>query len=283
MSSVVQTGEYRHASWWQLSLVFLLALLLFVVLRWQPEPWLRSQMVSQSQQQGIELDLNSLNVDAFSVHIDGASIKAAAMPTPLIFETLTLEPAWFSLLTGTVAVRLIASWQGQKGQAVLALQENRLDISDIHAAVDAAVLQSIWQGAMAIPLNVSGQVQISGRLSLMAETGHPVKGQLTTLWQAAAIELAGTTMSLGDYQLMLQSAEGAADSWPWTLTGGTAVLLNSKGVLHTAGNVLQEWVMSGLAEAEAGEQAAGLASMLGTAPMKFRLSGSVIQPRLERL
>ena len=144
MSSSVQTGDYRHASWWQLSLVFVLALLLFVAMHWQPEPWLRSQMVSQSQQQGIELDFNSLNVEGFSVRIEGASIRAAAISTPVIFETVTLEPAWSSLLTGTIAVRVTASWQGHQGQAVLALQEKHLDISDIHAAVDAAVLQSIW-------------------------------------------------------------------------------------------------------------------------------------------
>ena len=283
MNSSVQPAEYRHASWWQLSLVFLLALLLFVALRWQPEPWLRSQMVLQSRQQGIGLDFNSLTVDGFAVRLDGASIRSVAISTPVTFETLTLEPGWFSLLTGTMAVRLIASWQGQQGQAVLALQGNHLDVTDIDAAVDATLLQSIWQGAEAMPVNVSGKVQLSGRLRLVAKTVHPVQGHLTILWHAAAVELAGMTTSLGDYQLMLQSEEGAADSWPWTLTGGTAVLLNGKGVVSTAGSVLQEWAMSGQAQAEAGEQAGGLAVMLGTAPLKFRLSGSVTQPRLERL
>lgn len=256
---------------------------MFIALRWQPEPWLRSYILGQSQQQGVTLDLNRLDIEGLSVRIDGASIRTAIMPTPLIVETLILEPAWSSLLTGTMAVRLMASWQGQQGQAVLAMQENHLNVSNIHAAVDAAVLQSIWQGTMAIPLNVSGQVQVSGQLTLMLETGRPVQGQLTTLWQAAAVELAGAIISLGDYQLMLESEDGGADSWPWTLTGGTAVLLNGQGVLHTAGSALQEWAMNGQAEAAAGKQAGGLATMLGTAPMKFRLSGSVAQPRLERL
>jgi len=56
-----------------------------------------------------------------------------------------------------------------------------------------------------------------------------------------------------------------------------------QGQLGQAVVSAQQWTLSGQAELKAGAQPGNLAPFLAPAPLKFRLSGNVIKPRLQRL
>jgi len=55
---------------WQLGIIFVVAVAVFVALRWQPGPWLKAQMLSMAEQQHISLDYQALNLHGLTMEMD---------------------------------------------------------------------------------------------------------------------------------------------------------------------------------------------------------------------
>lgn len=263
-------------------MVFVLSLLFFIAIRWQPEPWLRTQIEEQSMQSGFTLHYEHMETEGFTARLDQVSVHAKGLAVPLKFDFLTLKPAWASLLSGTYGIQLQMNWQGQQGVAILNWQDDYIDIHDIGAELDVSVLQMLWHKYMSLPVHVIGHVRVSGNVRLDMRSGRPVQGKLDAGWRSAAIKMADGNIPLGDYQLAMMVDE-TSTSWRWTLGGGKAVLLQSEGRIGIPLNIRQAWPVSGQARIEVGKEAGVLSAMLSTSPLVFNLSGNAANPKLQRM
>jgi len=273
----------QGSSWRLLILVFVVALLLFVAMRWQPEAWLRSQIDSQANKQGISLHYQDLQVNGFSVHLDKLSVHTAQMKAAVLLDGLDISPAWSSLMQAMLALRVRLIWQGQSVSATLHLDQRALDINDLDALLDVAKLQHIWKSRLPVPVDVRGMIQISGDIRLDTASGRPMHGDVHAVWQSAAAGMAGTMNPLGDYSLALTGKEQAKSVWHWLLAGGTAVVLEGKGDLNLAALKPQAWTVQGSVQLQPGKQPSPVAAMLGNKPVRLHVSGSVLKPQIQPL
>ena len=166
-------------SWQQLLLVFVLALLFFIAVRWQPDIWLQSRISEQFQQNGITIDYKKLHLDGIGLRLETVSLQNAAMSQALTLDSLRLSPAWTSLFSGSPGVDLQLNWFGQRVETRLIRQDTYIDIQDLHAAIDAALLQPLLQ----LPVKLIGQLKLSGDLRVDMQTGRPLQGALNADWQ----------------------------------------------------------------------------------------------------
>ena len=278
-------------------LVFVLALLVFVIIRWQPEAWLQAQIDAQARQQGISLQYQSLQLSGFTLTLQQVHISSVRLPALPVLDSVTLKPAWLSLLQAQPSAHVLLSWHGQQAAATLIQQGQVLLLDNVSASCDATLLQPLWQ--QQLPLKLRGQLQLGGAFSLDIGTGQPLHGQLGLDWVQAAADMSGIASALGDYQLTLadqsggergsgesgQLAEPAARStvWHWQLSGGHAVVIDGKGVLNMAAANPAAWSLQGGVTLQPGPEPSPLAAMLGTAGRKFSLSGMLTNPRLQAL
>lgn len=274
--------ESRHASWWQLCLAFVLALLLFLMLRWQPEPWLRQQIDQQARQNGIDLQYRQLDIEGMSVRMEHVSIQTAALPMPVVLDSLSFTPVWALLSAGTAAVEVHASVLAQPVKAVLVWQENHMQVRELNADLDVAVLQPLWKQYMILPVDVGGRLKLTGNVQLDAANGRPVEGQLEAIWKQASIDLPMFDKSLGDYQLALKATDNSG-RWQWSLGGGTQVMLSGAGQLDMSEELAQQWAINGRVQLQAAPEASSIAAMLGGQAKAFSISGNLLNARIQPL
>jgi len=277
----VSTTEFRHASVWQLCLVFVLALLLFTLMRWQPELWLQHQIDQQARNNGIGLHYQALQVEGLSVRMEHVSVQTRQLPAPLVLDSLRISPAWSMLMAGTGAIDVMVTLSGQSAQAVLAWQDKYIEVHDLNAVLDVASLQPLWKQRMPIPVQAGGRLKLSGHVQLNALSGLPVDGELNAVWQQARIELPMLNKPLGNYQLAVKATTPASGGWQWTLGGGTEVMLSGSGQLDLSGTSPQQWVVSGRVQVQAAPEAKAIASLLGHQARAFNISGNLLNARLQ--
>jgi len=217
----------------------------------------------------------------FNSSTDDVSIQTAALAAPLLLETLNLSPAWLLLFSGSPGIDMQVSWQGQQAEALLFWQDGNIDVQDFLADVDMAVLQLLWKKYLPVTANATGRVQVRGDFRLDAANGWPLTGMLEAGWHAAGVDFNGK-IPLGDYQLAVKS-EHDADPWSWVLSGGTALLIEGEGAIVAPLNPQLPWSMHGQASIAAAKEAVQLSAMLGNIPLKYRLSGPIFKPRVQRM
>jgi len=280
-TSTPAPAAQQGASWRLLILVFVVALLLFVAMRWQPEAWLRSQIDTQANKQGISLHYQDLQVNGFSVHLDQLSVQTTQMKVPVLLDGLDISPAWLSLMQVRPALRVRLIWQGQTVSAILHQDQRALDINDLDALLDVAKLQHLWKSRLPIPVDVRGMIHISGDIRLDTASGRPMHGDVHAVWQSAAAGMAGMMNPLGDYSLALTGKEQTKSVWNWLLAGGTAIVLEGKGNLNLIGSNPQAWTVQGSVQLQPGKQPSPVAAMLGNKPVRLHVSGSVLKPQIQ--
>jgi len=257
----------------------MLALLLFIAMRWQPELWLQAQVDRQARQRGIDVQYQQLDITGFSARIQHISIRTAALPAPIVLDALSISPAWSMLLKGTGAVDVKAMLSGQSAQAILAWQNKYIEVRDLNADLDVAVLQTFWKQRMSLPVDVSGRLKLSGNVQLDAVTGLPVDGALNALWQQARVDLPMFDKPLGDYELVLKA--DAKAHWQWSLGGGKAVTLSGSGLLDLSATSSQQWTVRGRLQVQAQPAAKAIAALLGQQAKAFAVSGPLLNARLQ--
>jgi len=230
-------------------------LLLFVLIRWQPELWLQHEIDQQARINGIDLHYQSLHIEGLSVRMEHAFIQTGRLPSPVVLDSLSISPAWSLLLSGTGAVDIKATLYGQSAEAVLVWQNKYVEVQDINAVLDVAALQPLWKQRMPFPVQAGGRLMLSGHIQLDALSGLPVDGQLDVAWQQAQIDLPAFNKPLGDYQLALKAAPHASGVWQWTLGGGTELRLSGSGQLDLSGKLPQQWMINGRVQIQAAPEA----------------------------
>jgi len=281
ISLISPATKSRHVSWQRLCLAFVLALLLFVLIRWQPELWLQHEIDQQTRINGIDLHYQALHIEGLSVRMEHASIQTSRLPSPVVLDSLSISPAWSLLLSGTGAVDIKATLYGQSVEAVLVWQNKYVEVQDMNAVLDVAALQSLWKQRMPFPVRAGGRLMLSGHIQLDALSGLPVDGQLDVAWQQARIDLPMFNKPLGDYQLALKATPHASGVWQWTLGGGTELRLSGSGQLDLSGKLPQQWMINGRVQIQAAPEAKTIASMLGNQAKTFRITGKLFNARVQ--
>lgn len=284
MTSVSLAAKPRHVPVWQLCFIFVMALLLFVAMRWQPEAWLRNQIDQQARVSGIELRYESLQAQGLGVELKHVSIKTADLPEPVFLDTASISPAWGSLFTGVAAVNVHIGLQDQSVGAVLVWQDKHIEVNDLNAVLDVAVLQSLWKQRLPLPVDVGGSLRLTGHVQFSAVSGLPVEGQIDVAWQQARIDLPVFDKPLGDYHLILKSTgkpKPSMQGWQWSISGGTTVALTGSGQLNMAVRLPQQWMVGGKVKLQAAPEARGIASMLGNRAKVFAISGKMLNVRFQ--
>ncbi len=279
MRTQTDSDQNHHASWQQLLAVFIVALLLFIAMRMQPEPWISAQIDKQTKQHGVNIHYNSLELDGLTLLVDQLTIQSHQLATPIKLDSLSLSPAWSSLLSGNAGAIIHANWKGQQLSAVVSQQGDIIDIQSLNGALDISTLQPFIAKKLPIPVKVSGTAQISGDIQLNAINGHPRLGKIQLLWNKAGVEMPSMKVPLGDYALILQT-DDLKRAWQWDINGGDALKLSGKGNLNTSAQNPAAWSINGMIQAQADPKAVNLSALLGKQNKQFRISGNITQPRL---
>ena len=282
MTSFTNTDQHKHASWQMLVAVFMIALLLFIALRWQPETWIKSQINKQSERHAVTIHYDSLQLDGFTLHINQLSIQSAQLNSPINLDSLKLAPAWSALFSGHLGANIHINWQGQRLSAIAIQQADIIDIQSLHGDLDIALLQPLLTNRLPIPIKISGNALINGHIQFNASNGHPLLGKINLNWNRAAVDMPPMHMPLGDYALSLQNND-LKKAWQWELNGGSTLQLAGKGELNTAAADPTLWAMSGTIQLQADAKASNLTALLGKQSKHFRISGNIAQPRLQPL
>ncbi|TLS74932.1 hypothetical protein FE236_10465 [Mariprofundus erugo] len=271
-------GAVRHASGWQLLALFVTALLLFVVWRWQPEPWLRSTIAESLRPYHMTLEYQKLETAGLAIRLEGVRISSDSLPLPLQLDSIRLAPDWLSLLQLRPAAHLTLLWNGVDVQATLSRSDQAIELADMHASAAAEALSAQFSGML--PVQPGGELQLSGTLQIDPVSGRPLNGSLQGIWQQASLLFPGAKESLGNYTLALKH-DGQGNSWQWQLTGGTAVVLHGTGTLAIPSNLPQQWQLAGDVGIVAGASVSATLQSMLQQPLRFSLAGSLMAPRLQ--
>jgi len=261
----------------------MIACVIFIALRWQPEIWLQTQIKQYAEQQGITIFYDRMQRHGFTLQLEHLSIQAAQLPvsiTPIILDTLELTPAWSSLFSLHPGVQVQMQWQGQHANAVIIRQDDTIVVHELLATLDVSSLQQLLETNVPLPVKAHGQVQLSGSLHLQSN-GQPLQGRVDIIWNTASIDFPPSQTALGDYKLTIES-EQAASPWQWNINGGKALILNGKGNIDTSATNPQAWLIHGNIHIGATKEAPALLSILGSTKI-FALSGSLTHPQLQAL
>jgi hypothetical protein len=161
--------------------------------------------------------------------VDGRAARAL-LRTPSGFFHLgelrwRLDP--WSLLTLSPALHLESEWSTQRGSLRVRLAGSQLQVRDLDAVVDAAVIQQ------ALPISVSGRLELLFD-ELVLEEQQLISAQGRLVWQDAAWQPASGPRNLGTYVAEITSpGDGELEAQLDTLSGsvqaqGSVVLVGQR-------------------------------------------------------
>ncbi|PIX54398.1 MAG: hypothetical protein CO188_00310 [Zetaproteobacteria bacterium CG_4_9_14_3_um_filter_54_145] len=270
--------DYTHASLWQLIAVFVLALLLLLALRWQPEAWLRGQITTTAAPYGITLDYQQLQTDGLAIRLHDVRISGGRLPMPLLFDTVRLAPSWMSLLQLKPAAHLYLNWQDIAASATVLQHNQFVELADIEVAGSVAALPAMLK--LPVPVQLGGELLVSGEIHLDGVSGRPLSGVLNGRWQQATAGLGGSPDPLGDYSVSLNN-DDPTKAWQWQLAGGAGVMLQGHGTLITQSGLPQQWIINGQLSVSGGQSIPHSLKAMLAKPMNFDLSGALATLRLQ--
>lgn len=278
ISAATLSRRDRVTGWRKLCILFVLALLLFLPLRWQPEAWLRGQMIAAAGRYGMTLDYRQMETAGLTVHLRNVRISGGSISSSLSFDSIRLAPAWMSLLQAKPAARVTLIWQGIRATATVLQDGQVIVLNGVQAGADASSLAALAKRKQAV--QVAGRLLLTGDIRLDAVSGHPLSGALNCRWQQAAASFLGKPDLLGDYVLSIRNKD-TKKLWQWTLGGGTGVVVKGRGTLATRTNLPQQWFANGHIELSGGHTTPVFLKVLLHQPMHFRLAGPLAMLRLQ--
>lgn len=261
----------------RLLLLFLIALLIFIPLRWDPMPLVQKQLAKVMSQLPAAVSYQHLQWDASGIQLENIQLKFDPALPPLHFSRLRLEPSWLQLAQGNLAFNVTLEADGLSAYVDLALQDPYVELSALQLEVDMAWLQPMLMEGL--PVAPQGQVKLHGSSRLLqvnAAEGSvlPLALDLQLQWLQAGVLMGDTAMPLGEYQLSILGVSHSA--WTWQLKGGEALVLEGQGDVQAGSAPWMQWPLQGSLHIES---AAGslLASMLGQ-NRDVVLSGTLLAP-----
>jgi len=261
--------------------IFILALLVFSLLRWDMSSWLSAQIQQAAKQTGMNIQYEHISVTGFTVQLNQLKISKSNILSIQVQE-LKVSLAWDALLSGELGVNIESLWQTNPLSFTIIQQGDRLQIQHIDAVLD---ISRIPQLTTSIPARVSGVVKISGDIRINPNTQQLEGGNLDITWNQAKAGLTQPKFTLGDYQINIFNDQKNNQPWHWDILGGSGVALKGNGTLLPQSPNPQSWPISGLISAKVDQTNPSLAmmvqSMMGTTENSLRISGTLGKPRTE--
>ena len=261
--------------------LFIIALPLFIALRWDYSGFIDGKVQQLAVNQGIKLGYDEFSFSGTSISFRNLNIQKAGVP-PLSFQSLNISPAWLELLTGNIAASIATEWQANPIAADLSQQGERLQLKNIEATIDLATTTTLQQELIA---KVSGTVSAQGSLQYNLQTSQPVSSNLSLSWSDAKAGLATPEFDLGNITATLTSQDDATKPWQWEVSGKPAIIIQASGTLMPRGANPKVWPITGSASVEMGDTNPTLAMMFqsfaGGKQAKINISGILSQPRTD--
>ena len=257
----------------KLGLLFAMALLLFMFIRWDSSVWLQQRLNQIIAEQQLNISYGSAHLQGFTLHIDEVRITTPQHPQPFPLQSLTLNLNWMSLLQGELSLHAHASNAFMDLNADVTQHDTLLQLRAIEGFADVALAQT-WL-ALPSPVKMQGQLQLQGSAALMLHNGFPTQADLTAHWLKGAANMMMLHYPLGEYALHATLQENLAQ---WTLSGGEQLTLNGQGELHLQPTMpAQQWAISGSIRMQAAE-GSPLASFLTSQEKLAQISGTIGLP-----
>jgi len=245
----------------QLAALFLLALPVFVWIQWQPQTWLNGQLATQGMQG--TLHYASVSKSFPGLQLEGVNISAPGM-NPLALQSLLLRPAFSTLLSGSPGLFTKADSEGISAESVIAMRDKQLELGDVHLHADAASLSHF--DSRLLLLDLSGSLDLQGRMLLQMETALPLDGNIDLNWDKPSSLLLPPGMEKMQLTVNAADAEGAK-IWNWKIES-TPDIVTGEGKIVAGGADIRQWLLRGK-----------LRTMKGGAEMV--LSGTLGAPHLQ--
>jgi len=264
-----------------LVLLFFCALLLFLPLRWDAEPWLRQQLAWWQSSLPFSIEVASIGRSGLGVTARGVDLQVVEQTPSLHVSGLRLEPDWLQLLQGNPALHV--QWQADAGTGDITIgwHDETVELSSLDVRLHVPWLQQ--NTAVSLPLRFQGEMRLTGniRLQRQMEDQHlvirPQSAGVKLHWQNAVALMGKDHFALGDYTFEFNSVVNKA--WPWQLTGGTLLKLQGKGAVQISDMAWSKWPLFGTITSST-QPGSMLANMLGK-QHNMRLTGTLAQPHLQ--
>jgi len=257
-------------------MLFILALPVFIWLRWNPVPWFNVQLESNGLTPYIQVE--QVEKSGLGLHLGVVHIKTPGGPD-INLNGILLNPAWFRIIRGAPALHIQGTANGAAFALNISMQDGAIWLHDMDLLAQADVIRDyIPQAAM---LNLTGSILMSGDIKLRQHDALPLAGAITMQWKNAASGLLRQE-PLGDFQLQLASSK--KNEWKWQMEGGKTLSIDGKGHLSSTFQPPEFWQIDGNIHTQSqGRVASLLSDITGHDRWNLVLSGALLQPHLEFL
>ncbi|MDX8392811.1 MAG: hypothetical protein R8K53_09670, partial [Mariprofundaceae bacterium] len=151
--------------------LFLLALPVFLWLRWEPQAWFAGQLTEN----GLGGTFNHATVEK---SFPGLAIVSANISLPdgnkITFDKILLRPAIFATLSGKPALFFRAERAGMTAQGVFSATDEKLSLNHIDIHAEAEKL-AVFDARLQL-LGLHGTLQLNGNIDLQRSDGMPLTG-----------------------------------------------------------------------------------------------------------
>jgi len=272
---------------WHLAFIFLAALLLISVIRFDVDGLVRGELDQLSSRYGVQLDFDELSLPGLSADFSHVSVNASNLPEVLIFEKVKLVPEWGSFLTGDNIVDLDLERQGDRASAAVTQTDDKIFLKHMHFAGDVGRISRLVIPYLnsPFPVSVSGSLEADGEMTLNRISGGPEQGKVVAHWFGAKAGTMGAEFALGD---LLMELQGEVGRWRWRLSDGDVGMIEANGSMEQLAAPVAMWPVQGLVVIDVTKindpyLIAWLPDMGAEKKIRLRLSGTISRPRLDRI
>ncbi|MDQ6975074.1 MAG: hypothetical protein Q9M22_00755 [Mariprofundaceae bacterium] len=257
--------------------LFLLALLLFIPLRWDATAWLEMQTQNIREQLPFPMKGGALTWSVKGLTIEHITLILPPPAEPLLFNQLTLSPVWAKWLQGTRAMDVSLSSVPINGQTEIVIGDAYIQLSAMQWTLAVPWLQAQWPVLIPVGIALQGMLEATGdiRFDSQETLPQPIAGTVNLTWKTAGIQLGESVTSLGDYQLLIQDEMPA--SWQLQLDGGELLKLQGQATLQSQNMPWLQWPLQGQIEMIAAPNSP-LSALLGS-KKSITLSGTLQDPQ----
>jgi len=251
----------------QLCYVFIGALFLFSVLRWDMTDWLEVKLDNALVKHHVPLHYQTLEIGGAGVEMVQVSIQIPSMPKPLLLDTVQLGINWNALWGGGVSFDVQMRNEFLQWKALLALRDDKLIINDIDAGVNVKAIQ-VWAEQDGL-FQAAGVLTLQGDIEVVQATGGVASVRLNVFWKDAVIHVLNQDYALGDYHMHV-------DANHWDIDGGEQLQVSGKGELSESSAPIQQWPVQGDIELRGKGK---LSALLPLNPLFVHITGTLGHPR----
>jgi len=263
--------------------LFLIALPIFILLRWDFSAWVEQQVQQAASQNQVRLQYDTFNISGLGLTLTNLSVAQAgnkAIKADSLHTSLSLA----SLFAAKLGVDVEIVWQQNPISCTISQSGDLVAIDNIDAQIKADDLKLLLPNLIAA---LAGNIELTGNAVVNPITQKAEAININAAWLGAQAGLGTPQFQLGDYQLQLNSDTDPTQPWAWSISGGNSLAIDGKGLLNTQDNDPMRWGLSGQAGLTVDDSNPTLTMMIktfaGGNKAKMRLSGTLATPRADIL